>query len=165
MVIVISFLRSLIGPSGCFLALYPIKGQQETEELISTFQPASYKYSIVTTSLVIPLPSALYSVNSRQELSTYILRTQHTYTITMFRSALVRSLRSASTQAPRASALPAFRTSFAQTTKATPSLALRFYSAPAGLSKPEVEGRIVDLLKNFDKVRHGRSHLRQKDVD
>ena len=28
----------------------------------------------------------------------------------------------------------------------------RFYSAPAGLSKNEVEGRIVDLLKNFDKV-------------
>ncbi|KAI9847894.1 MAG: Acyl carrier protein, mitochondrial [Thelocarpon superellum] len=28
----------------------------------------------------------------------------------------------------------------------------RCYSAPAGLAKPEVEGRIVDLLKNFDKV-------------
>ncbi|KAI9822930.1 MAG: hypothetical protein M1832_002955 [Thelocarpon impressellum] len=30
--------------------------------------------------------------------------------------------------------------------------AIRCYSAPAGLSKPAVEGRIVDLLKNFDKV-------------
>jgi len=29
---------------------------------------------------------------------------------------------------------------------------IRYYSAPAGLSKPEVEGRIMDLLKNFDKV-------------
>lgn len=29
----------------------------------------------------------------------------------------------------------------------------RFYSAPAGLSKEEVEGRIINLLKNFDKVR------------
>ncbi|MCJ1477129.1 hypothetical protein MMC13_005800 [Lambiella insularis] len=28
----------------------------------------------------------------------------------------------------------------------------RCYSAPAGLSKQEVEGRIMDLLKNFDKV-------------
>lgn len=29
---------------------------------------------------------------------------------------------------------------------------LRHYSAPAGLAKPEVEGRILDILKNFDKV-------------
>ena len=29
---------------------------------------------------------------------------------------------------------------------------IRSYSAPAGLSKPEVEGRIIDILKNFDKV-------------
>lgn len=30
---------------------------------------------------------------------------------------------------------------------------VRLYSAPAGLDKNEVEGRIVNLLKNFDKVR------------
>ena len=30
---------------------------------------------------------------------------------------------------------------------------VRCYSAAAGLAKPEVEGRIIDLLKNFDKVR------------
>ncbi|KAL8873809.1 MAG: hypothetical protein Q9174_000766 [Haloplaca sp. 1 TL-2023] len=29
---------------------------------------------------------------------------------------------------------------------------IREYSAPAGLAKPEVEGRIMDLLKGFDKV-------------
>ena len=29
---------------------------------------------------------------------------------------------------------------------------IRCYSAPAGLSKEEVQGRIMDLLKNFDKV-------------
>ena len=29
---------------------------------------------------------------------------------------------------------------------------VRSYSAPAGLSKNEVEGRIMDLLRNFDKV-------------
>ncbi len=39
--------------------------------------------------------------------------------------------------------------------------AVRFYSAPAGLGKDEVEGRIVNLLKNFDKVRwpHHDSHF------
>merc|ERR1712000_67946 len=29
---------------------------------------------------------------------------------------------------------------------------IRCYSAPSGLSKDEVQGRIMDLLKNFDKV-------------
>jgi NADH dehydrogenase (ubiquinone) 1 alpha/beta subcomplex 1 len=33
------------------------------------------------------------------------------------------------------------------------SQSIRAYSAPAGLNKSEVEGRIVNLLKNFDKVR------------
>jgi len=41
---------------------------------------------------------------------------------------------------------------------------IRSYSAPAGLTKTEVEGRIVDLLKNFDKVSdasklNGTSHF------
>jgi len=31
-------------------------------------------------------------------------------------------------------------------------MGIRFYSAPASLSKEEVEGRIKDLLKGFDKV-------------
>lgn len=30
---------------------------------------------------------------------------------------------------------------------------LRWYSAPAALTRVEVEGRIMDILKNFDKVR------------
>ena len=30
--------------------------------------------------------------------------------------------------------------------------AIRYYSASAGLGKDEVEGRIKDLMKNFDKV-------------
>lgn len=34
---------------------------------------------------------------------------------------------------------------------------VRLYSAPAGLNKDEVEGRIVNLLKNFDKVRFART--------
>ena len=36
--------------------------------------------------------------------------------------------------------------------RTSPRQVIRCYSAPAGLSKPEVEGRIMDLLKNFDKV-------------
>lgn len=36
---------------------------------------------------------------------------------------------------------------------------VRLYSAPAGLDKNEVEGRIVNLLKNFDKVRRNSHAL------
>ena len=36
---------------------------------------------------------------------------------------------------------------------------LRWYSAPAGLAKEEVQGRIIDLLKNFDKVREAMFNL------
>ncbi|KFY73959.1 hypothetical protein V501_09546 [Pseudogymnoascus sp. VKM F-4519 (FW-2642)] len=72
----------------------------------------------------------------------------------MFRTVLLKSARSAASQAVRragpitrpASAIPTFQYA--------PSVfnAARCYSAAAGLAKPEVEGRIVDLLKNFDKV-------------
>lgn len=34
-----------------------------------------------------------------------------------------------------------------------PFMSSRFYSAPAGLTTTEVQERIMDLLKNFDKVR------------
>lgn len=61
----------------------------------------------------------------------------------MFRSAIVR--------ATRAAARPAvFRP--AVVPKAVFPSAIRYYSAPASLSKDEVEGRIKDLLKGFDKV-------------
>lgn len=81
----------------------------------------------------------------------------------MFRSAVVRSLRASIPRAVRASApyqmkiAPAARPS--QIVPAFQSQSVRFYSAPAGLSKEEVEGRIVNLLKNFDKVRHVVFHL------
>ncbi|KAJ5911434.1 Acyl carrier protein [Penicillium subrubescens] len=73
----------------------------------------------------------------------------------MFRSAIVRSLRAS---APRAAVKPSasfqIRSSpiAAQFTPSLVSQSIRFYSAPAGLSKDEIEGRIVNLLKNFDKV-------------
>lgn len=77
----------------------------------------------------------------------------------MFRSAIVRSLRASAPRAaiktpapfqirssPIAARVPQFAPCIA-------SQSVRLYSAPAGLSKNEVEGRIVNLLKNFDKVR------------
>jgi NADH dehydrogenase (ubiquinone) 1 alpha/beta subcomplex 1 len=74
----------------------------------------------------------------------------------MFRSAIVRSLRAS---APRVIKTPApfqIRSSPIAVPQFTPSIfqGARLYSAPAGLSKDEAEGRIVNLLKNFDKVRH-----------
>ncbi|KIW74819.1 acyl carrier protein [Fonsecaea pedrosoi CBS 271.37] len=76
----------------------------------------------------------------------------------MIRAGAARALYAATrTQVPRQ--LPAFRsrisTSLLQTSRVTPSFvvpSIRYYSAPAGLSKEEVQGRIMDLLKNFDKV-------------
>lgn len=53
-------------------------------------------------------------------------------------------------------ARPVARSAFAQPKQITPAAyfqAVRCYSASAGLSKDEVQGRIMDLLKNFDKVR------------
>jgi hypothetical protein len=52
-------------------------------------------------------------------------------------------------------ARPAARSSFLQPRQTTPSpylQAVRCYAASAGLSQEEVTGRIMDLLKNFDKV-------------
>ncbi|EXJ67232.1 NADH dehydrogenase (ubiquinone) 1 alpha/beta subcomplex 1 [Cladophialophora psammophila CBS 110553] len=77
----------------------------------------------------------------------------------MIRAGAARALYAATrTQVSRQ--LPAFRsrisTSLLQSSRVTPSFvipSIRYYSAPAGLSKEEVQGRIMDLLKNFDKVR------------
>jgi NADH dehydrogenase (ubiquinone) 1 alpha/beta subcomplex 1 len=47
------------------------------------------------------------------------------------------------------------RNAINQSTSITPSMrfqAVRCYSASAGLGKDEITGRILDLLKNFDKV-------------
>jgi hypothetical protein len=56
-------------------------------------------------------------------------------------------------------ARPVARSSFFQPKQITPTYfqAARCYSASAGLSQDEVTGRIMDLLKNFDKVRVSRS--------
>lgn len=91
--------------------------------------------------------------------SLHIHRPPPTHTVLeMFRSALIRSARSATAQVVRrqgAIVRPAAPSSFVTKAQFAPSAfqAARCYSASAGLQKPEVEGRIVDLLKNFDKVR------------
>ncbi|RAH44333.1 acyl carrier protein [Aspergillus brunneoviolaceus CBS 621.78] len=74
----------------------------------------------------------------------------------MFRSAVVRSLRTSVPRAVKTSAPFQIRSSaVARPAQFAPRFAyqgVRLYSAPAGLKKEEVEGRIVNLLKNFDKV-------------
>ena len=74
----------------------------------------------------------------------------------MFRTAVFRSARCIAprAQAPivrRATPSAFFPSKIVAPSASIPSI--RFYSAHAGLSKDEVQGRIVDLLKNFDKVR------------
>lgn len=72
---------------------------------------------------------------------------------TMFRSAIARSLFSARAVKP-AFTIPARPAAqFALPALSSPLPLPRFYSAAAGLTKPEVQGRIFDVLKNFDKVR------------
>ncbi|KAK4943738.1 mitochondrial acyl carrier protein [Elasticomyces elasticus] len=73
----------------------------------------------------------------------------------MFRSAAVRALRVA-TKPQFAQSLNVTRPQLAyQISRTAPSFVLpsiRSYSAPAGMAREEVQGRIMDLLKNFDKV-------------
>ncbi|KAI9680784.1 MAG: hypothetical protein M1817_004224 [Caeruleum heppii] len=76
----------------------------------------------------------------------------------MFRTALLRSVRGLATSATR-SAGPVIRpirpvssASVARLAPITRFQAVRCYSAHAGLAREEVEGRIMDVLKNFDKV-------------
>ena len=78
----------------------------------------------------------------------------------MFRSAIVRSLRASIPRAANAARTPTpfhIRSSpaarSAQFAPIFSAQSVRLYSAPAGLNKDEVQGRIVNLLKNFDKVR------------
>jgi NADH dehydrogenase (ubiquinone) 1 alpha/beta subcomplex 1 len=73
----------------------------------------------------------------------------------MFRSAVLKSARTAASQAVRKSAIARpVASSFVTKSQFAPSQfqAVRCYSAAAGLQKTEVESRIIDLLNNFDKV-------------
>ncbi|KAJ5672224.1 Acyl carrier protein (ACP) [Penicillium longicatenatum] len=76
----------------------------------------------------------------------------------MFRSSIVRSLRASAprvavkTPAPFQIRSSPIAVRASQFTPCFINQGVRCYSAPAGLNKSEVEGRIVNLLKNFDKV-------------
>ena len=77
----------------------------------------------------------------------------------MIRTALLSSLRCTSNFCVRAQQ-PIVRTIvpglFVKPARPPPSLKVqshRWYSAPASLTKEEVEGRIIGILQNFDKVR------------
>ena len=73
----------------------------------------------------------------------------------MFRSAVLRAARTISVPKVATVAVPRFvvpRT-VVFPTKQVLSVGSRFYSAPALLTQEQVEGRIIDLLKAFDKVR------------
>lgn len=81
------------------------------------------------------------------------------HSITMFRSVAIRACRAFSTItvttriSPPIVAPSILGPQFARpSTVAKAILGARYYSAPASLSKQEVESRIIDLLKDFDKV-------------
>lgn len=81
-------------------------------------------------------------------------------TLAMFRSSIVRSARAVAQASARSYSTPAFRraipTPFAAAWTPAPVsriTAVRCYAAGSGLNQEEVTGRILDLLKNFDKVR------------
>lgn len=81
-------------------------------------------------------------------------------TAAMFRTSIARSARAVAQASARSYSTPAFRraipTPFASAWTPAPVsriTAVRCYAAGSGLNQEEVTGRILDLLKNFDKVR------------
>ncbi|KAF4301579.1 putative vacuolar protein sorting-associated protein 74 protein [Botryosphaeria dothidea] len=76
----------------------------------------------------------------------------------MFRTAILRSARGAARSVTRWQApiarpvVPTLRAQSRQQLPAACFQAVRCYSAGGALNRDEAEGRILDLLKNFDKV-------------
>ncbi|KAK4574283.1 mitochondrial acyl carrier protein [Recurvomyces mirabilis] len=76
----------------------------------------------------------------------------------MFRTGLIRATRAAvqaTTRVQRPAFQRAIQTPFVQSRISTPATsisAIRCYASSSGLGQDEVTGRIMDLLKNFDKV-------------
>ncbi|EMC95569.1 hypothetical protein BAUCODRAFT_108959 [Baudoinia panamericana UAMH 10762] len=83
----------------------------------------------------------------------------------MYRTALLRAARSAaqaSSRVQRPAFQRAIQTPFIQPRISTPAFAIsavRCYASSSGLAQEEVTGRILDLLKNFDKVSDEASRL------
>ncbi|PIA96352.1 Acyl carrier protein, mitochondrial [Cercospora beticola] len=76
----------------------------------------------------------------------------------MFRTALLRATRAAAQSSVRAAPVArtaAIRSPFVTSRISSPATriaAIRCYATSSGLGQEEVTGRILDLLKNFDKV-------------
>ncbi|CAK1366653.1 unnamed protein product [Cercospora beticola] len=76
----------------------------------------------------------------------------------MFRTALLRATRAAAQSSVRAAPVArtaAIRSPFVTSRISSPATriaAIRCYASSSGLGQEEVTGRILDLLKNFDKV-------------
>ncbi|KAI5363985.1 Putative Acyl carrier protein (ACP) [Septoria linicola] len=75
----------------------------------------------------------------------------------MFRTALLRATRAAAQSSARAApvARTVVRSPFVTSRVSSPATriaAIRCYASSSGLGQEEVTGRILDLLKNFDKV-------------
>ena len=105
----------------------------------------------------VPTSSRKTSVSATPSPITYI-----TSTSIMFRTALTRSARciaqaSARTQQPavRRAIVSPFVSSTRITVPAISIAGVRCYAGSSGLAQEEVTGRIMDLLKNFDKVSIG----------
>lgn len=85
----------------------------------------------------------------------------------MFRTAILRSARGAARSVTRWQApiarpvVPTLRAQSRQQLPAACFQAVRCYSAGGALNRDEAEGRILDLLKNFDKVCALERSLRQ----
>jgi hypothetical protein len=110
----------------------------------------------LTHPLLQPSPTSFLLLSARSEAVALFLIYLFS---TMFRSAIVRSLRASAprvavkTPAPFQIRSSPIAVRASQFTPCFINQGVRCYSAPAGLNKSEVEGRIVNLLKNFDKVR------------
>lgn len=123
--------------------------------------PESSSYVPSLTLIVLHVPACIINPFIHN-ISQYTLDlpSQPVNSSIMFRATVARAMRVAAR--PQTTSLnfarPQVATSLLQS-RSVPSFvipSIRFYSAPAGLSREEVQGRIMDLLKNFDKVRQGQ---------
>ena len=103
--------------------------------------------------------SARSASESCETLTAIAITSIYHYHITfnMFRTALLRATRAAAQSGARAApvARTAVRSPFITSRISSPATriaAIRCYASSSGLGQEEVTGRILDLLKNFDKV-------------
>lgn len=112
------------------------------------------EYSRSLERITTKTPHPLTTLLRRLTLDILLLRLL--ITITMFRTAVLQSIRCAAQAGVRAAPRvqrPAFKTASFVQPRIPAISAVRSYASASSLSNDEVTGRILDLLKNFDKVR------------